>query len=127
MEIKLPNLLVSVCYLVISHGPQGKQGGWAAVVRILAPMPNYCSRGHENKCRKDLGYQYKLCLWPPHFHAIPHRTFYRYNKIGDINMKESRKTSTHIFFSLLLRDKEELEIREKGTREVPFPVFSLQR
>lgn len=78
---------------------------WAAVVRILTPCPTVAQEAMRKSAERILVINTSSVSGPPHFHAIPHRTFYRYNRIGDINMKESRETSTHIFFSLLLRDE----------------------
>lgn len=92
----------------------------AAVVRILAPCPTLVQGAVRTSVERILVINTSSVSGPPHFHAVPHRTFYRYNKIGDTNMRESQATtSTHIFFSLLLRDEEELETR-KGPVRSPF-------
>lgn len=93
---------------------------WAAVVRILTPCPTVAQGAMRASAERILVINTSSVSGLPHFHAVPHRTVYRYNRIGDRNMKESRETtSTQIFFSLLLRDEEELETREGPVRS-PF-------
>lgn len=81
-------------------------------------MPNYCSRSHEKKHRKNLGYHghengnSSSVSTAPHFCIVPFRVLHRGNKTRRCKHKGIRETkSTCRLFSLLLRDEEELEAR----------------
>lgn len=94
-------------------------------------MRNYCSRSHEKKYRKNLGYhshedgKSSSVSTTPHFCIVPFRVLHRGNKTRRCKQKGIRETkSTRRFFSLLLRDEEDWKPEQGETCKILFLVRS---